>query len=221
MSRSGNVILVDAEHFGIRLLMPLLTIGGIVVGFFLGSAILHQLDESIAGACLGVPMAAVSAYFLVQIGERIIKPNWTSGRHIELSEQALEFIDKRGGRNNRYTFSYNSDLKIDGWYFEITGRRHRVPKGWYCTAVQLAQDEQEVIIYSFINPEEAHEIKEFVPRFEQLTRTKKKNVAQSGPTMSNVRMTARQKYLRTLEDERWEDGAEVTPEDFKQIMQHI
>jgi hypothetical protein len=217
VSTSGNLILVDAEHFGIRLLMPVLGIGGIVAGFFVGSEIINQIDKSIAGACLGLPMAIVLAVLFVQIGERVIKPNWTSGRHIELFENGFLFVDRRGSRNKEYHFSAGHNLKIEGWYFEIAERRHRVPKGWYCVAAQFSQDEEHVIVYTFIDPEEVQQIENFATLFEQLIRTKKK-MAQSGKNISNVRLTARQKYLRALEDQRWEDGAELTPDDFKRLM---
>ncbi|MCI0712469.1 MAG: hypothetical protein L0154_20100 [Chloroflexi bacterium] len=220
MLTSGDVILVDAEHFGIRLLMPLLTIGGAIGGFFLGSAIMNQIDQSLAGACLGIPMAIALAALLVQIGERVIKPNWTSGRHIELTGNDFTLVDQRSRRNERVTFNFMQDLKVDGWYFEILERRHRVPKGWYCTAAQFAQNGQEVIIYTFINPEEIQEIKNYMRLFEQLERTKKKS-PQSGQHISDVRLATHQKYLRALEDKRWEDGAEVTPDDFKKLMQHM
>lgn len=219
MSTSGNVILVDAEHFGIRLLMPLLAVGGILGGFLLGSMIINLIDESITGACLGVPMAIVLPVLLVQLGERVIKPNWTSGRYIELTENSLIFVDQRRSRNKQYIFNLAQDINIDGWYFDIVERRHRVPKGWYCTAARLSQDEAEIIIYTFINPEEVHEVKDFSQLFDQLLRTKKK-LAQASHHISDARVAARQKYLRTLEDERWEDGAEVTPDDFKLIMQY-
>lgn len=220
MLTSGDVILVDAEHIGIRLLMPLLTIGGAIGGFLLGSVIMNQIDQSVAGACFGIPMAIVLAALLVQIGERFIKPNWTSGRHIELTDYDFTLVDQRGRRNEQYTFNFAQDLKVDGWYFEILERRHRVPKGWYCTAAQFTQDEQEVIVYTFVNSEEVNEIKNFIQLFEQLERTKNK-LAQSGQRISDVRLATRQKYLRALEDKRWEDGAEVTPDDFKKLMQHV
>ena len=220
MLTSGDVILVDAEHFGIRLLMPLLTIGGAVGGFIVGSAIVSQIDQGLAGACLGIPMAIALAALLVQVGEKFIKPNWTSGRYIELTEYDFTLVDRRGRRNEKYTFNFGQDLKVDGWYFEIMERRHRVPKGWYCLATQFSQNEQEVIVYTFINPDAINEIKKFAQLFEQLERTKNTS-AQPGQHSSNVRLTTRQKHLRALEDKRWEDGAEVTPDDFKKLMQNV
>jgi hypothetical protein len=206
-------ITVDAEHLGIRLLLPLLLVGGGIWGYTLGSMLIHQLDSALQGACLGVPLAVVLAVVLVQIGEKIIKPRWHSGRYLELSDTTLVLVDQRRNRADS-AFVLDEYLLVTGWYFVVPTRKNRVPKGWLCTSWHLQQSDYEAVIYAFLDPASVASFPNIETHFTQLASSKKKDGVAN---LQDARELALQKRLRELERMRWNSGAEVIPADFLAI----
>jgi hypothetical protein len=212
-----HTIPVDVEHIGIRLMIPIFTIIGLVAGFLLGVLLIHAVDESIAGVCGGLPLALVLTAVLLSIGERVIKPRWHSGRHLELDQQSLTLVDKRHGRHERNRLAWSEPVHVDGWYFEVPTRRGRVPKGWYCVSVHLSQNDQEVIVYTFMSPEDARQMKQWESGFTQLVSEKSSFLNTKRRAVHHARQAAQYKKLKGYEQERWSDGAEISPEDFQGI----
>lgn len=217
-STNSQIIPVDTEHLGIRLFVPIVTVASLVGGYILGTAILHVILPNASGICLGIPMAFVFAALVLQIVEKLVKPRWHSGRHILLDEQ-LTLVDIRRGKNKQLVFNWANPLDFDAWYFEVqTKRKSRVPQGWYCISLRLAQNNQTAIIYTFMNPEEAREVAGFNNNFIMLERQKSSALSQANLKKSEIQLSAQQKRLRNYENERWEDGAEVSSEDFLRIV---
>lgn len=214
-------IRVDAEHAGIRILIPVLGLGGLALGFIAGQFILNSIDESISGGCLGIPLAFVFAVLFVQIGERFIKPRWTSGRAIKLTDDQLLVQDHRNRKSQELIYTANGSLDAVAWYFEVANRHNRVPKGWYCVSVHLRQNDQEIIIYTFETPDNVQEIPGWKNHFSRLVPQKKAvlNAGQAG--FQDSRQNILHKRLLKLEDQRWQDGAEVAREDFVAILEFL
>jgi hypothetical protein len=212
-----TIIPVDQEHAGIRLLIPILAVAGIIAGFILGVGLINAIDESISGVCGGIPMAAIMAAIFLSVTENFIKPRWPSGRHLELSQDALTVIDKRRGRQLRQTFHWSQPLHVSGWYFEVPSRRGRVPKGWYCVSVHLLQEEKEAIVYTFMDANEARQIKRWDAGFTQLISEKRSAPNTHHRPAQGARQTALYKKLKAYEQERWLDGAEISPTAFQEI----
>jgi hypothetical protein len=204
---------VDPEHIGIRLLFPFLAIVGLLVGYNLGALITTSLDKTLSTVCLGIPMAIVVMIALLQFGERIIKPLWGSGRHIELEDDELRLVDRRRRSKGTVSFRRMELTESHTWYFVVPTRRNRVPKGWYCASLHLAQNGDSAIIYTFIDPESAHQIAGFEDYFHRLTSASKTSASSS----DDPRQIAHQRRLRQLEDERWLNGAEVDVASFEAI----
>lgn len=205
---------VDAEHVGIRLAMPLLAIAGLIIGFMLGQVITRMMDETLSSLCLGIPLALVGLVIFTQIGERIIKPKWPSGRFVLLDSSQLLFRDKR---RKETTFSWADPLDFYTWYFPIAKRRTRVERGWYCAAVQLQQNEQTVTLYTFLDPDKASEVPHFKEWFIKLRKRKEMDDVKA----FDPRLAAQLTRLHKMENERWLHGGELSNEDFLTVMQLV
>lgn len=211
---------VDVEHLGVRLMMPLLALGGLVGGFFLGRAISQAIDPSIAGACVGLPVGIVLAVLLVQVGERFIKPRWRSGRHLELDRQGLTLVDVRGRQQEQQRFLWEPSLHAAGWYFEVQTGRSRVPKGWYCVALRLWQAETLATLYTFLDPDDVSQyFDHFNERFTRLVPEKKSGLGRLSSTSPSraAQQSARYKKYLDYEQTRWLDGAEISVEALAEI----
>lgn len=216
-----QIIPVDTEHIGIRLLVPFLTVAGLIGGFMLGSAILQEVAPSVSGLCLGIPMALVVTGVLLEFTDKLIKPRWSSGRHL-VHDHQLTLVDNRKGKARETVFNWNEPLVSTMWYFEVPTRKARVPQGWYCTSLRLAQNDTQVVIYTFMSPEQAREVTGFHQHFLLLSKQKSTGLSQSAiNSKSEIQQSARNKRLREYENERWHDGAEISAEAFALIVADV
>jgi hypothetical protein len=208
---------VDVEHWGIRLLMPVLTFGGLVLGFVLGRVIADLMGNSFPFLCLSLPLAVALSFGLTQFGERIIKPNWGSGRHVEVDAERIVFYDQRSNKavEPEVHVVWDKPFSVNGWYFAVPTGKSRIPKGWYCVSLRLQQDEQSMILYTFMKPEVAQEeIPDFSYWFTQLLKRKLREELAG----KDARQAALQNRLREYEGTRWFTGGEIAPEHFLAVM---
>lgn len=205
---------VDAEHIGIRTTMPILAIVGLIGGFILGGILAPTIDESLSVMCLSLIGATAGLVILTQIGERVIKPMWKSGRTLTVDTSSLTLIDHRRRPKRETTIHWQTDFDVQTWYFEVPTRKSRVKKGWYCASTRLIQDQETLIFYTFISPEDAQTIPRFSDWFIQLRRKKEREeLANTAPQQA-----ATQERYHKLEHMRWNDGAELITADFLALM---
>jgi hypothetical protein len=204
------VIPIDQEHFMIRFLVPVLTIVLVIVTHFVGAMVLAATVEGVTAGCVMLP---IDVGVLVAGGytiERILKRVLPSRRSARLSDTALTIIDARTKPPAKITFDWRETVNVRAWRFEVP-RRTRVPKGWYCMALYLLQDETEAVLYTFMPPVEA----ENVIGYHQFVRLRPRKETESNTDLNAV---AEQRRLLKLEDIRWDDGAEIKRDDFRALL---
>lgn len=208
---------IDTEHLGVRIVIPLMALAGIIGGFILGRVVAVALDESIGTLCFSLGFAVVGMGVMLQLGERFVKPNWSSGRHIELQPDQLIVIDRRPSQEKDITFNWRAELDTIAYFWEVDTGKSRVRKGWYCVAVQLRQDEQQAVFYTFLSPEDAAAIPRFHEWFVRLLPKKnREDLIKVDP-----REAARQERYRKIESYRWFDGAELESSHFAALMHFV
>jgi hypothetical protein len=140
----------------------------------------------------------------------VLKRVMPSRRRAVLSDSTLTVTDARHNPPDEVTLHWAQTVNVRAWRFEI-GRRARVPKGWFCMALYLLQDEKEMILYTFMSPDEA----ETAIGYPHFTRLRPRKETESNTDLSAV---AEQRRLLKLEDTRWRDGAEIAREDFHMVL---
>ncbi len=205
---------VDAEHVGIRLALPILAIVGLIIGFMVGQTITRLIDDALSSLCLGLPLALIGLVVFTQLGERIVKPRWPSGRRLLLDSSQLVFLDKR---RQATTFHWAGPLDFYAWYFPVAKRRTRVQRGWYCTAIQLQQNEQPMTFYTFFDPEKTASLPHFKDWFVKL---RKRSELDDVKTF-DPRLATQITRLHKMENERWLHGGELSNQDFLTLMQMV
>lgn len=211
-------IKVDADHFLIRFLVPVLALGVTALMHIAGmSAVGQWLDEGISAECVVIPLdVLVLAASGIGI-EAVLKRVLPSMRSALLTPEALILRDGRRKPVQTTRIDWERTVNARAWRFTVH-RRTRVPKGWFCMAVQLVQDETEAILYTFMPTDQA----EKVPGYDNFVRLRPRKETESNTDLSAV---AEQRRLLRLEDARWRDGAELHRDDFRAVLavlaQHV
>ncbi len=204
-------IAVDTEHFAVRFLVPVLTIGlTLLAHLILLSVLSRALDGSLSPECIVLP---VDLIVLVTVGygsERLLKRLAPSRRHALLDDGGVALVDERHKPAETRHIQWAQNFSVQAWRFTVK-RRTRVPKGWLCLAAQLLQDETDIIFYTFMSPEDA----EKMAGYQNFTRLRPRKETQSNTDLSAA---AQQRRLLKLEDERWNNGAEIKPDDFRAVV---
>ncbi|MBI5958926.1 MAG: hypothetical protein HY866_09340 [Chloroflexi bacterium] len=207
---AARPIKIDADHFGIRVLVPTLTVALLLVVHLGGMVAVDRSVEGVNPACLVLPVDLVVLLGAGYVIERILKRLMPSRRRAELSDTALAITDRRRKPAQMTLIDWQQIVNVMAWRFEVR-RRTRVPKGWFCLAVQLVQDEREVILYTFMSSAEA----EKVSGYKNFARLRPRRETESN---TDLRAAAEQRRLLRLEDARWRDGAEISKEDFLAML---
>lgn len=215
MTDSKSTYPVDSYHAGLRLAIA----GSMLAGFVLGALVivpwlakLLQVDVTslfcfrmIGGVALGSGIGWLVEANLYRI--------WPSGREIEIDDNRLTLREPSG---ESQSVDWNKHVNILSWQFKIK-QRAWVPKGWYCLACQLVQDDQAIIPYTFIKPRTAEKLPQWqafevlIPEKHHLRTTNQNNLAD----------TPQQARLRGVERDRWMNGAELQPDDFVALIHQI
>ncbi len=211
MEPSGDrLIPIDSEHAG-QLIVPVLALGVAIVAHIIGMTVFKSVLEEIASPLCA--MLLIDALILITIWSlvgRIVKRVRPSPRYATLNAEALVLTDARRKPAQVKRIAWDKTVNIKAWKFAIN-RRARVPKGWYCLALYLLQDETDVILYTFMAPQAA----ETAVGYNHFIRLQPRK--DSAPDTDLDRL-AEQRRLLKLEDLRWQDGAEITPEDFNALL---
>ncbi|MCB9436461.1 MAG: hypothetical protein H6673_05625 [Anaerolineales bacterium] len=213
-----NRITVDAEHIGIRTILPILAFLGFAGGILLGRIIASLIDEALSPTCISASLALVGAIGMVQLSDKLLKRVWTSGRYLDLDAQCLTLVDERRKTPEQQAISWQQPFQVQAWYFEVPTRKSRVPKGWYCASVRFNQGQYDYIVYTFLKPDEAiQQIASFHEWFVTLKPKKEREELSS----ADPRWAAQQERYRRLENQRWQNGAEISAESFYHIFQFV
>lgn len=209
-SEQGRTIKIDTEHFSVRFLVPIIMLGSAIIFHFVALRALEGAVDGVSPFCIVLPLDALVLFGAGYGAERVLKRLLPSQRGAKLTDQALVVTDARKSPPSVTAFEWDQTVNAAAWRFPIR-QRTRVPKGWFCMAVQLVQDEKEFIFYTFKSPKAAEE----TDHYDRFVRLRPRKETESS---TDLRAAAEQRRLLKLEDARWADGAEVSPEDFDAIL---
>ncbi len=204
---------VDTEHLGIRIALPLLAFGALVLVWVGLPRLLEAVSLSLAptAACLTFPLAVGAAIGAAYVGDRVLKRVWPTRRELLLDDRYL--VLRRPGQPDR-AIRRDLQMNILTWRFTVP-RRGRIPKGHFCLGLQLAQDETHVTLYTFIAPKESETLEDFAA-FTPLIPRKELD-----DPHTSLRVAGQQRRLFQAESERWNEGSELAVDDFKRVWAEV
>jgi hypothetical protein len=239
---STKILHADPEHGGIRMAVLLTILLGLLGGFFLIRILLGTfapdsifLDFATVISCVGAIPIAMGGAWLV---EKYLKKNWSSGLEIELSDQGLHFEagEGRDGPADIRNIDFSKPAILTSWFFKLkgypkAGRERLVSDKWYCLANQIQQDDERIITYSYLSPEEAERWlgnKQLFEPFQEISLAKvykdsgaRRWSAPNRPEMPSDLLAGPQGRYWIAERRRWQDGLELAAEDFIVLMEQL
>jgi hypothetical protein len=206
---------VDAEHAGVRVGVPLAALAGGVLIFLVASAILNAISDAGPLSCLALIVAGIGGLVIAAMADRFLKQLWPSKRVLRVDDSGLQLIDRRRrGSENVMHVAWASRINAIAWRFTVKRGSARINKGSIMLGVQLVQDDMSIILYTFAPSADAD-----APRYKDFVQLMPRTVVAKGDLP--LREANRQRRLLRLEDERWDDGAELLADDFAYLIDRL
>lgn len=211
---------VDIEHAGIRIALPVIMLG---VGFGLWFGLAAPIDPVMQGifgidglggitaALLGLVCAVIAGF----IADYVLKSVWPSGRVVTLTGEQLTLVDDRRGDRKNVTLALDKRINPLQWRFTVKRSTPKAQAGWVMLGMQLAQDEAQMTIYTFVPAKQIKDDPLVSPFVTLITGRELEK------TKLSMRESAEQRRLTKAEAERWTNGAELRPDDFFIILNAI
>ena len=249
MTQSGQpskVLHANPEHGGLRFVVIVVLLLGLILGFVMIQLLLSLLaantiliEFATILSCAGAILLALSIAWATEI---YLKKAWPSGTTLLLDDSELVVqMGKRGQSqteedSEEIVFDWSKNLNLTRWYFELrgyprAGRERRVSTKWFCLACQLQQDEARLILYGYFPPDEAAvwiENKKLAEPFHSISLAhlyseagKKGRRASTRPKIPSSMLTGNDGRYWLAEQKRWQEGFELTREDFATFMEYI
>ena len=225
----------DQEHDGLRTAVIFILIALFFASYWLVNALLgldalaSVRDYAVSVSCvLGVIVALIAT----SVVEKLLKRYWPSGRSITLDDDGFQAQFRR---QNPLHFQSNGSMTRLNWSFNLSGyrrggREKRLPAKWMCLACQLQQDDQRLIVYSYMPPRNAAVwLNESNPaKFQSIDLAEVADKSFSArvkmpirPEITNEMLTGKDGRYWLAERNRWDSGLELTQEDFATFMQYL
>ncbi len=203
------ILPVDREHMGIRFGL----VGFYVIFWIITFVVMNALIPSAGPNIIAGLIAFVGAAVGIRLVDPLLKERWPSGRTVEIDAMGVR-IRKRGVVESEVKSEETANILL--WRFKIP-RRGRMPKGWSVVACAVEQNNVYLPIYAFASPEQVERINQ-VARFVELIKSSNNT---AGNNSESLRLAGEQRRLRLAEEHRWNDGAEMTIEDFTAFVTHM
>jgi hypothetical protein len=230
------VLHADQEHDSLRTAVVLFLIAIFFLSYWLVHSILQLefwdslRDYAVSLSCvLGLIVAlAISAVF-----EKWLKRIWPSGRKLVLAEDAIRIEDKNRAKR---VIKRTNRLANLNWYFNLEGyrrggREKRLPKKWLCLASQIQQGDARLIVHTYMPVQKAKiwlENEADEPKFHEIqpddvyeSSLSARLGAPTRPAISKEVLASSDGRYWLAERHRWDEGFELTPDDFATLMDYL
>jgi hypothetical protein len=208
---------VDATHRGVRLVVVVVMMIGVLLGLLIMPTVERSLGlKDVAAACLRGIVALALGIGLASGAERLLQRVWPSGRSLHVDQHKIMLRQRQAAD---VVVEWDEPIQALAWHFKVGTRRALVPRGWHCLACRLAQGDAAITLYTFMPLHQATSL-DIWPAFDELAAPRRRILAgrelqhplSESPYMAQLHMAER---------ERWQDGAELQPPDFQEVVENI
>lgn len=202
---------LDAMHNGIRMAVMGTFIGSGIAGFVVASLVMPNIIG--LSLLVGVVTAAGSSLGV----ERALKHRWASGREFVADADRIA-ISKHDKIES--VVDAQQHVNVLTWRFEIKKDSPRAKKSWYLLGLGLRQDENLVLVYTVIPPDEFDDMP-LASSFVKLEKQKDKDDNANIGSTSGLRRAGEQRRLYDAEVVRQMIGGDMLKEDFIETLSFL
>jgi hypothetical protein len=224
------VLHADREHRGVRFGVVSILFVAFWLSYFVVSLILRQLFPSLPSVIVLSCAGAIPLSLLVTaVGEALLKRHWHSGRLLRLEEDRIVL---RRPAYDDISLDRSNGIHQLRWLLPLSGyarggRERRISNKWFCLAVQMQDEDERIVVFTYVSPRrkeeilKRHELLELDPGQVYDTSFSARFRAPSRPEISPEVIAGKRGQYWLAERERWRAGVELEPDDFEVLLQYL
>lgn len=149
--------------------------------------------------------------------ERALKHRWISGREFVANSDRIALT-----RHDKIETVINPQQQVNvlTWRFTVRKENPRAKKGWYVLCLGLEQDDQHIIVYTTISPDDFNDMP-LSQMFVLLERRKKADPQTDLGSRQHMRKAGEQRRIHEAEVIRQFDGGDMHQEHFFELLQFL
>ena len=232
-----KVFFLNQDHRGISRIVPVILIVLLFVTyriyfrnlptFFGGQSGDYLL---IAGLC-----AVFTSALILWLIDPLVKNLLPSGHVLTLEPQEKSMV--YAVQNDvKKTLANQDSWQVTRWFFRMgrfvkSGRERQIPNGWYCMALHLKAGEEEMTLFCYAQPRKQRRFaRDFewneISMFDTLEEKRNPAIPVMRPPTLSASIPSRllvgeKGHIWLCERKRREDGLEMTPKDFRQLLEKL
>lgn len=230
-----TILYGDPEHDSLRMTIPLVLLTALGLGFIILWNGLEWLFGGTAqqwvliSACGALPLGLV----LTKAADIALKRVWRSGRQIVLADESLTFQQPK---LPDVVLANPPSLRVGRWFYEFEaypriGRERQIQNGWFCAAVQVEGENGRLIAQTYITPKQMAQLHQIAAwqrlqmmelyQLDLSMRVRQFMAPNGRPPIPPALITGDNGRYWLAEKRRWEEGLELTFEDFVVLVQWL
>jgi hypothetical protein len=231
---SPTILQADQEHDRLRTAVVFIIIVCVYIGYLIMRGLFslagNTADYIYVLSCFGgVPIGLALSWGV----EHYLKRIWPSGNQVKLDDNGIHLRTRDGDEQD---IEWAHHVGVTNWRFLLAGyarggRERRVPATWLCLASQIRQEDQRILVYTYLSPKKAepwlteenselafHEIK---PDDIYSSTLRDRFLAPARPEIPKQVLAGKDGSYWLAERRRWTEGVELTPQDFATYMHYL
>jgi hypothetical protein len=224
------VLHADREHRGVRFGVVAILFVTFWLSYFVISLILRRLFPDLPSVVVLSCIGAIPLSLLVTAaGEAALKRRWHSGRYLRLEEDRIVL---RRPAYEDVSLDRSHGIHQLRWLLPLAGytrggRERRISSKWFCLAVQMQNEEERIVVFTYAPPKKKdkilaeYELLELDPGRVYDTSFSARFRPPSRPEIAPEVIAGKEGQYWLAERQRWRDGVELEPSDFEVLLQYL
>jgi hypothetical protein len=227
---SPIILHADPEHERLRSVVIFIILLTVLAGYWLTRWLFDLAgitsDFIIMFSCFGSLPIGLALAWLIEAG---LKRIWHSGNSVTLNADGVTL---QTVYDDNQTVQWHDTVLTTNWCFPLAGyarggRERRLPRNWVCLSSQLRQEDQRIIVYTYIPARKAAPLtdqimfNEIKPAEVYNTTLRDRFALPRRPDIPAKIISGKDGEFWLAERRRWKEGVELTAKDFATYLHYL
>ncbi len=232
-----KVFQLNQDHRGISIAAPIILILLILISYRVFYRVLPLIFGGRSAEYIFIALFAslFGSALILWVADPLLKKMLPSGHALTVDSNAKS-LTYAVNEEVQQVLENKPDWQMTKWFFRMgrfvkSGRERQIPNGWYCLAVSLKAEAEELTLFCYAPPRKQRVLANLfnwneISMFETLDEKRNPNLPimrppTLAPSIPSRLLVGDKGHIWLGERKRREDGLEMSPKDFQQLLSYL
>ncbi len=228
---------LNQDHKGISIAAPVILLVLIVVTYRIFYRQLPNIFGGQSGDYLFISVIAAlfGSAFILWLSDPLLKKMLPSGHELTV-DPGTKVLTYAVQDSVRQVIEDKDDWQVTKWFFRMgrfvkSGRERQIPNGWYCMALSLKAEAEEITLFCYVPPRKQRRLVKLftwneISMFDTLDEKRNPGLPVMrpptlAPSIPSRLLVGDKGHVWLGERKRREDGLEMSPKDFQDLVTYL